>query len=128
MRQLFLEAVPLWDNVRWDEVFCQKCPNTELFLRNIFYILTEYRKIRTRNNSVIGHFSRSGIGLQLDRKLLFNKHANNKIWNGTKGIGLLLKLQPILPRRSLVNIYQSFIRPHLEYSNVIHDQPSNESF
>ena len=30
----------------------EKCPNLELFL-------AEYRKIRTRNNSVFGHFSRS---------------------------------------------------------------------
>ena len=35
------------------------CPNTELFLVRIFLFRTEYRKIRTRNNSVFGHFSRS---------------------------------------------------------------------
>ena len=41
----------------------EKCPNTELFLVLIFLysvrIQSEYRKIRTRNNSVFGHFSRS---------------------------------------------------------------------
>ena len=34
----------------------EKCPNMELFLVRI---QAEYRKIRTRNNSVFGHFSRS---------------------------------------------------------------------
>ena len=34
----------------------EKCPNTELFLVRI---QSEYRKIRTINNSVFGHFSRS---------------------------------------------------------------------
>ena len=39
----------------------EKCPNTELFLVRIFglRIQSECRKIRTRNNSVFGHFSRS---------------------------------------------------------------------
>ena len=82
----------------------------------------------TRNNSVFGHFSRSDIGLQLDRKLSFNEHTNNKIKIATKGIGFLLKLQPILPHKSLVNIYQSFIRPHLDYGDDVYDQPSNELF
>ena len=34
----------------------EKCPDTELFLVRI---QSEYRKIRTRNNSVFGHSSRS---------------------------------------------------------------------
>ena len=45
----------------------EKCPNTELFLVRIFRIRTKYGeilqsecgKIRTRNNSVFGHLSRS---------------------------------------------------------------------
>ena len=28
----------------------------------------------------------------------------------------------------VVTIYKSFIRPHLDYSNVIYDQPKDESF
>ena len=43
----------------------EKCPNTELFLvRNFLYsdwirIQFEYRLVRTRSNSVFGHFSRT---------------------------------------------------------------------
>ena len=37
-----------------------KCPNTELFLVRI---QSEHGKIRTRNNSVFGHFSRSGSNI-----------------------------------------------------------------
>ena len=47
----------------------KKCPNTELFLVRIFLysdwirrFTSEYRKIRTRSNSVFGHFSRSVNG------------------------------------------------------------------
>ena len=39
----------------------EKCPNTEFFLVRIFLYSVEYRKIRSRNNSVSGHFSRSVV-------------------------------------------------------------------
>ena len=32
-----------------------------------------------------------------------------------------------LPRSSLLAIYKSFVRPHLDYGDVIYDQPSNSS-
>ena len=45
-----------------------------------------------------------------------------------KGISLLRKLQSILPRTSLLTIYKSFTRPHLDYGGVVYDQPSNDAF
>ena len=38
----------------------EKCQNTEFFLVRIYCIQSEYRKIRTKKNSIFGHFSRSG--------------------------------------------------------------------
>ena len=32
-----------------------------------------------------------------------------------------------LPRSSLLTIYKSFIRPHINYGDVIYDQPNNSS-
>ena len=45
-----------------------------------------------------------------------------------KGNGLLQKLQSILPRTSLLAIYKSFIRPYLDYGDVVYDHPSNDAF
>ena len=45
-----------------------------------------------------------------------------------KGIGILRKLQFILPPSSSLTIYRSFMRPHLNYEDVIYDQPSDKSF
>ena len=36
-----------------------------------------------------------------------------------KTIGLLRKLQAVLPRPSLVTIYKAFIRPHLDYGDIM---------
>ena len=43
-------------------------------------------------------------------------------------IGLLRKFQLILLRHSLITIYKTFIRPHLDYGDVIYDHAFNESF
>ena len=48
--------------------------------------------------------------------------------NVMKGIGLLRKLRSILTRTSLLTIYKSFIRPHLDYGDIVYDQPSNDAF
>ena len=45
-----------------------------------------------------------------------------------KGIDLLRKLQSLLPLTSLLTIYKSFIRPHLDYGDVVYDQLSNDAF
>ena len=66
--------------------------------------------------------------MNLDEKLHFNHHAKEKIANANKGIGLIRKLAHVLPRQSLLTIYKSFIRPHLDYGDIIYDQPNNESF
>ena len=68
------------------------------------------------------------LGLTLDSKLSFNENINDKINRANKGVGLLRTLQTILPRNSLLTIYKSFIRPLLDYADVIYDQPSNASF
>ena len=51
---------------------------------------------------------------------------NEKISKANKGIGLLKHISHNIPRKSSVAIYKAFIRPHLDYADVIYDQPHNE--
>ena len=67
------------------------------------------------------------LGLFLDKKLNFGHHVNEKISKANKIIGLIKRLHYHLPRKSLLNIYKSFVRPHLDYGDVIYDQPNNEA-
>ena len=41
---------------------------------------------------------------------------------------MLRKLQNILPRPALLTIHKCFVRPHLDYDDIIYDQASNLSF
>ena len=65
------------------------------------------------------------LGLCLDAKLKFFEHINEKIKKAVKDISLIKKLSVTLPRSFLLTIYKSFIRPHIDYRDVIYDQPSN---
>ena len=65
------------------------------------------------------------LGLFLDSKLSFFDHINEKIKKATKGVNVIRKMNLLLPRSSLLTIYKSFVRPHLDYGDVIYDQPNN---
>ena len=65
------------------------------------------------------------LGLHLDSKLNFAEHINEKIKKAVKVISVIKKLNVTLPRSSLLTIYKLFIRPHLDYGDVIYDQPNN---
>ena len=64
----------------------------------------------------------------LDVKLNFQEHIKNLLTKVNKTIGLLQKLQNILPRGSLLTIFKSFLRPHLDYRDAIYDQSFNNTF
>ena len=43
-------------------------------------------------------------------------------------IGIIKILSVNISRGSLLRIYKSFIRPHLDYGDIFYDKPNNESF
>ena len=63
----------------------------------------------------------------LDAKLTFKEHLKNVFNKTNKTMGLLRKLSNLLPKQALVTIYKAFIRPHLDYGDVLHDQAFNNS-
>ena len=63
----------------------------------------------------------------LDTRLDFNLHLKNVQNKVNKTIGLLGKPQNTLPRRSLITIFKSFIRPLLEHGDIIYDRAYNTS-
>ena len=58
----------------------------------------------------------------------FQEHIKNLLAKVSKTIGLLRKLQNILPRGALFTIFKSLVRPHLDYGDVIYDQSYNSTF
>ena len=64
--------------------------------------------------------SQKHLGIHLYEKLNFIHHIKEKIFKANKGINVIEKLNNTL--------YKSFIRPNLDYGDIIYDQRNNESF
>ena len=80
------------------------------------------------NASVTRTSSQKHLGIILDNQLKFDNHIKMVFRKISKIIVLLRKLHNFLPRNALITIYKAFIRPHLDYGDILYDQPYNMSF
>ena len=67
------------------------------------------------------------LGIFLDANFIFLKieMEKKKKKKVVKGISVIKKLSKTLQRSSQLINYISFITPHLDYGDVIYDQPNN---
>ena len=68
------------------------------------------------------------LGIVLHLNLNCNTNIDQKIKKCNKLIGLIRRLCVNLPRNALLTKYKSFIRPHLDYGDILYDKPNNENF
>ena len=65
--------------------------------------------------------------LILDERSNFNESLNSKTSKYDKLIGITKKSSISFPKNALLAIYKSFIRPQLDYADIIYDKPNNWS-
>ena len=82
----------------------------------------------TFNNNVKKCPHQKHLGIILDLKLDFNIHVHNKIKKCCRIIGIIKRLSVSVPRKALLTIYKSFIRPYLDYGDILCDKPENKNF
>ena len=80
------------------------------------------------NTNVSQSSSQKHLGLILDCKLLFDEHSKMVSLKISKTLGLLRKLHNLLPRSALIKIYKAFVRPCLDYGDILYDQAYNMYF
>ena len=73
------------------------------------------------NENLVKSSTQKHLGMTLDTKLDFSLHLKNVQNKVNKTIGLLRKLRDTLPRTSLITIFKSFVRHHLDYGDIIYD-------
>ena len=64
----------------------------------------------------------------LDSKFTFEEHYKTTLNKTNRTMGLLDKLQNLLPRATLITIYKAFVIPHLDYGDVLYHQLFNTLF
>ena len=60
------------------------------------------------------------MGLVLQEKLSFQSHIDEKIIKARQGVGLMNRIYPYVPRFTLEHVYKMYVRPHLDYADIIH--------
>ena len=68
------------------------------------------------------------LGIFLCALLTFEEHLKVITTKVNKTMGVLGKLQKKLPRAVLMTIYKTFVRPHLDYGDIISDEACNKAF
>ena len=101
-------------------------------VQEVFFSRSTTKKIHPKiffNNIPVSKAdSQKHLGLHLDSKLSFDICIKTILTKVNITIALLRKFQQVLPRPSLITIYKAFIRPHLDYGDVIFSQAFDNSF
>ena len=106
--------------------YLSKQSQEDIFSRKTVKVI--HPSITFNTLSVAHTTSQKHLGLYLDEKLSFYDHINAKVLKANKGIEIIKRLSNILHRNSLLTICKSFIRPYLDYCDIIYHQPNSESF
>ena len=78
------------------------------------------------NNSIVSQTPH--LGIFLDVRLTFEEHLKVITTKINKTKAPLRKLQTTLPRAVLMTMYKAFVRPYLDYGDIIYDEAYNEAF
>ena len=79
------------------------------------------------NQEVCSAAHHKHLGLILDSKLTFAKHISQKISIARKGIGIIKYMSSYAPTKTLDQIYEIFVRPHMDYCDIIYHLPRSTS-
>ena len=74
------------------------------------------------NANVFQSKSQKHLVIILDSELVFEEHYKTVLSKTNRTIGLWRKHQNVLPRKALMNFYKAFVRPHLDYGDVLFNQ------
>ena len=81
-----------------------------------------YPPVTFNNNIITTCPHQKHLGVALDSKLDFSIHIEQKIRTCNKIVWLITRLSVCLPRKALLTIYKSVVRPHLGYGDILYDK------
>ena len=85
-------------------------------------------RVTFSNNNITGCSHQNHLRVFLDSNLNFNTHIDQKIKKCNKMVGIIRRLLVNILRSALLKIYKSFIRPHVDYGDILYHKPKNEDF
>ena len=85
--------------------------------------MIDHPVVLSNDMPVMKVYEHKHLGITLDATLSFSAHIKAAISKTRKGIGMLRFLSRNLPRHTLNELYKLYVRPHLDYGDVIYHNP-----
>ena len=123
-----LEKITKWAH-QWKMQFNpdpNKQANQVIFSKKLNGI--SYPSVKFNNNDIAKCSDQKHLGIVLDSMLNFESHLKQKIKKCNKLIGVIRRLPVHLPRTALLTIYKSFMRPNLDYGDILYDKQKMRIF
>ena len=76
--------------------------------------------LKLGNDEIKTSLEHKHLGMTLDNKLGFQSHIREAILKARRGIGMIKYLSKYISREVLDQFYKLYIRPHLEYGDIIY--------
>ena len=58
------------------------------------------------------------LGVTIDKNLSWNQHLSSISSQTARGIGILYRIKNLLPKRTLLSLYNTLILPYINYCNI----------
>ena len=121
-----LEAITNW-GTQWKMVF-----NPDLTKQAVEVLFSKKRKPTqldelSFNNIPVKKVSETKhLGMILDSKLKFTTHIEEKIKKARQELGVMKWIKKWVTIETLEQYYKSWVRPHLEYGDLVYDRANRE--
>jgi hypothetical protein len=116
-----LENLNQWAN-QWQVDFSP--PKTKELLISKKRDPIDHPQLKLDGEPIVSVDSHKHLGLTISNDLTWKDHINEMVDKANRRLGILRSLKYKLDRLSLERIYMGFIRPLLEYGDIIWDSPS----
>ena len=107
------------------------CDKTEDVLFSVKRSKIEHPNLSLGSDDVNRTDEHEHLGLILDSQITFKSHIRQPISKARRGIGMIKYLSKYISRDVLDQIYKLYVRPHLDYGDLIyhrHDPEKIQNF
>ena len=112
-----LETVKLW---AWQWKMHFNADKTEEVIFSCKRSKPNHPPLLLGNDQVAQKMEHKHLGVILDSKLDFQSHIRQAILKARRGIGMIRYLSKYISRNVLDQIYKLYVRPHLDYGDIIY--------
>ena len=112
-----LEKIKLW---AWQWKMQFNTEKTEEVIFSTKRIKPDHPPLKLGDDVISQTLEHKHLGMVLDSKLDFKSHLREAIVKARRGIGMMKHLSRYVSRDVLIQLYKLYVRPHLDYGDIIY--------